>query len=754
MAAVSTSCGHVYCMPCILELIARSTERYAKCPLCNHEVYEGMLRPYVSLSYVVSNYDHPIKLSLVFRERNSLQSFAVEDFATLQEKCVLDPLLECPFTGPQLVDLFALTANDASKKASSTSQEEAKRSAQQATVTSKLPSHGINRFSRYSFTNDIRPLYQRMRSELIAALNDFRETFEVMQAIEEQKLQEKLQEEEKRLKQAQVAVEQSLTGVWAKRAVARLDGTLNSPTLGAVPTSPPATALTAGQKKTLTGVKLDLENYQDALRNKRSYGYEWDEDPAAIFLKIALDRVDSWISACTSALQRAARDKSQVLDLVTSEKSVSKAKPQAQKQLSESSGSAQTSEMPEKLDVTAAPSASISNTTSESQTTHPASTKEKEGKLSHLRLDAKAAPYVPSSKPLPTPASASPSQPISPSSVHPDDEDASLALALALSREEAQIGTPDHADSGTDHDDEGAEESKGQVNSSKALVAKAQCIDPDVITDYLPVVHTGVSLSQEQLKRRRPTHAPTFVYYQSHSGEALFLHPANMRALLTEFKSLAQLPKNLIARVVGMERQIVTDRERRINPFVSHLPIGAAYLIALVDLDPILSPATKAAHGAELKAVIERAERQKAILAKTDAFMTRKKEAFLHAEFERVKRSASMETLSAEAYEARQLRTLLGEEAARKILAEREAPKFPSLPSPVIPAASPSSSAPAAGRSLSAEQSAAVDSATAAKHPAAPNRSANTPWGNAAARLALSKSQPPKQVGFPSLGHG
>ena len=118
------------------------------------------------------------------------------------------------------------------------------------------------------------------------------------------------------------------------------------------------------------------------------------------------------------------------------------------------------------------------------------------------------------------------------------------------------------------------------------------------------------------LPRGEPQQESDFNYfYQSEDGQAIYLHPLNIRMLKAEYGELRRCPDRITARIVdlrGGEGVHGPAKERR-YVFLRHLPLSAEYKVAEVeftvkgeeendDRNGVLSPATVAEFAPEVAA--------------------------------------------------------------------------------------------------------------------------------------------------------
>lgn len=109
-----------------------------------------------------------------------------------------------------------------------------------------------------------------------------------------------------------------------------------------------------------------------------------------------------------------------------------------------------------------------------------------------------------------------------------------------------------------------------------------------------------------------------FYFYQASDGQPVFLHGLCVSLLVTEFGSLENCPNFLEGPVLETESGLMTEDTRTRLRYLRHLPLGASYDLAELDLAALVSPATAAQHRTQLEArrkkrnKKERAERERA----------------------------------------------------------------------------------------------------------------------------------------------
>ncbi|KAG6811574.1 hypothetical protein H0H92_006823 [Tricholoma furcatifolium] len=90
-------------------------------------------------------------------------------------------------------------------------------------------------------------------------------------------------------------------------------------------------------------------------------------------------------------------------------------------------------------------------------------------------------------------------------------------------------------------------------------------------------------------KQRRNVNPPppstsTYYYYQAASGLPLFLHPLDIKILLTHFKSYSNFPDTITIRVESVAEGTVNDDLRKRCKYLAHMPEGADVIFIEADL--------------------------------------------------------------------------------------------------------------------------------------------------------------------------
>jgi hypothetical protein len=103
------------------------------------------------------------------------------------------------------------------------------------------------------------------------------------------------------------------------------------------------------------------------------------------------------------------------------------------------------------------------------------------------------------------------------------------------------------------------------------------------------------SQSRNQPRQRRNLNPPppstsTYYYYQAASGLPLFLHPLDIRILLSHFHSYSSFPDTITVRVESVAEGTVNDDLRKRCKYLAHMPEGADVVFVEADLEAVVGP--------------------------------------------------------------------------------------------------------------------------------------------------------------------
>ena len=101
------------------------------------------------------------------------------------------------------------------------------------------------------------------------------------------------------------------------------------------------------------------------------------------------------------------------------------------------------------------------------------------------------------------------------------------------------------------------------------------------------------SQGRNQPRQRRNLNPPppstsTYYYYQAASGLPLFLHPLDIRILLSHFHSYSSFPDTINVRVESVTESTVNDDLRKRCKYLAHMPEGADVVFVEADLEGVV----------------------------------------------------------------------------------------------------------------------------------------------------------------------
>lgn len=86
-----------------------------------------------------------------------------------------------------------------------------------------------------------------------------------------------------------------------------------------------------------------------------------------------------------------------------------------------------------------------------------------------------------------------------------------------------------------------------------------------------------------------PPSTSAYYYYQAASGMPIFLHPLDIKILLSHFNSYSTFPDSITVRVESHTESTVNDDLRKRCKYLSHLPEGADVVFVEADLESVVS---------------------------------------------------------------------------------------------------------------------------------------------------------------------
>jgi len=132
--------------------------------------------------------------------------------------------------------------------------------------------------------------------------------------------------------------------------------------------------------------------------------------------------------------------------------------------------------------------------------------------------------------------------------------------------------------------------------------------------DCMPTRNVG-ELGKEAIPEKKQPEMLQF--FQSRDGQQVYLHPLNVKCLIEEF-GIDSLPLTLTGRVITLSEHSLTakdkaDKSQPSYAFLGHLPTSSIYYIAFLNLDSILSEATKKKMAPEIEAYHEQLRQREAV---------------------------------------------------------------------------------------------------------------------------------------------
>lgn len=92
----------------------------------------------------------------------------------------------------------------------------------------------------------------------------------------------------------------------------------------------------------------------------------------------------------------------------------------------------------------------------------------------------------------------------------------------------------------------------------------------------------------------------SYFFYQAASGQHIYLHPLDIKILLSEYGSYARFPRTLRLKIQGADEGSMNEELRRRCKYLTHLPTGTDVVFVEVDWEAMSTPASAGMHeGAE-----------------------------------------------------------------------------------------------------------------------------------------------------------
>ena len=99
-----------------------------------------------------------------------------------------------------------------------------------------------------------------------------------------------------------------------------------------------------------------------------------------------------------------------------------------------------------------------------------------------------------------------------------------------------------------------------------------------------------------------PPSTSTYYFYQSASSAPIFLHPLDIRILLSHFGSYASFPDNIAVPITGRSEGTVDDELRKRCKYLAHMPAGADVVFVEADLESVVGKEALAGFEGALRA--------------------------------------------------------------------------------------------------------------------------------------------------------
>lgn len=137
---------------------------------------------------------------------------------------------------------------------------------------------------------------------------------------------------------------------------------------------------------------------------------------------------------------------------------------------------------------------------------------------------------------------------------------------------------------------------RSDIAAIETEMRELQAYEPDELSlEFLRVAHEQLqeqlvtALSMPSMPVERPLESDhsvacsSYFYYQAASGQYVFLHPIDIKVLLSRFQTYAGFPDTLLVAVQGAEEGTVDDALRKKCKYLAHLPMAADVTFVEVD---------------------------------------------------------------------------------------------------------------------------------------------------------------------------
>lgn len=127
--------------------------------------------------------------------------------------------------------------------------------------------------------------------------------------------------------------------------------------------------------------------------------------------------------------------------------------------------------------------------------------------------------------------------------------------------------------------------------SKGGLNAQASAFVPSKPTAESPASGAGRNSRQRKNLNPPPPSTQTYYYYQAASGLPVFLHPLDIKILLSHFSSYEAFPDAITVRIESSSEGSVNDDLRKRCKYLAHLPEGADVVFIEADLRSVVGNA-------------------------------------------------------------------------------------------------------------------------------------------------------------------
>jgi hypothetical protein len=146
--------------------------------------------------------------------------------------------------------------------------------------------------------------------------------------------------------------------------------------------------------------------------------------------------------------------------------------------------------------------------------------------------------------------------------------------------------------------------------SAPAFTPSSETLLPEqdgyIIPPNRPVEPNAMPSSSKRRRKPQtpaaPSAGPSYHFYQSSLGANVFLHPLDIRILLSHYESYSLFPSLISFTSPGFDPDTITDDLRKRAKYLSHLPLGTEVVFVEADLEPLVGAASLVPFDQALKA--------------------------------------------------------------------------------------------------------------------------------------------------------